>query len=123
MPEFSLKKLNEIKNSQFLTFKDIADMTKIPASTISKIFGGFNKNPSIESLLKIANALDCGIDDFIEYDKMPKSPYFIDRETAKLALEIYENSNLRDLFENCKNLVDEDITALNAVSLRLKSRK
>ena len=91
MPKFSLEKLNEIKNSQYLTFKDIAESTGIPYSTVSKIFGGFNPNPSIESLLKIAEALECGIDDFIEYEKNPKSPYYSDRQIDKIAQEIYEN--------------------------------
>ena len=76
MPKFSIEKLNEIRNSKGYTLKELAEMTDIPHSTISKIFAGFNKNPSIEAVQKIANALECGIDDFIEYCKNEKNSIF-----------------------------------------------
>lgn len=52
MPKFSIEKLNEIRNSKGYTLKELAEMTDIPHSTISKIFAGFNKNPSIEAVQK-----------------------------------------------------------------------
>lgn len=123
MPKFSIKKLNEIKDSKGYTFKEISEMTGIPHSTISKIFGGFNNNPSIEAVQKIANALECGIDDFIEYEVQPKSPYYIDRQTGKIAQDIYENPDLRILFDASKDLSPEDIQAVILIAQKIKSTK
>ena len=95
MPKFSIKKLNELKDAKGYTIKELAQITEIPHSTMSKIFAGINNNPSIETVQKIASALDCGLDDFIEYEVEPKSAYYTDRQTAKIAQEIYENKNLR----------------------------
>ena len=123
MPKFKIEKLNEIRNSKGYTLKEIAEITEIPHSTISKIFAGFNKNPSIETVQKIANALECGIDDFIEYENPPKSPYYIDRQTAKIAQDIYENPGLRILFDASKNLSPEDIQAVVEIAKRIQSTK
>lgn len=123
MPKFSIEKLHEVKNSKGLTLKEISEITQIPHSTISKIFGGFNKNPSIEAVQKIANALECGIDDFIEYEQQPKSAYFTDRQTGRIAQDIYENPDLRILFDASKNLSPEDIKAVVEIAKRIQSTK
>lgn len=44
----------------------IADVTY---NTIIKIESGSNKNPTIETLLKIANALGVGVDNLVKYAK------------------------------------------------------
>lgn len=123
MPKFSIEKLNEIRNSRGYTLKELAELTQIPHSTISKIFAGFNKNPSIDSLQKIANVLECGIDDFLNYDVEPKSPYYADRQTNKIAQEIYENKDLRILFDASKNLSPEDIQAIIEIAKRIQATK
>lgn len=123
MPKFSIEKLNEIRNSKGYTLKELAELTQIPHSTISKIFAGFNKNPSIDSLQKIANVLECGIDDFLNYDIEPKSPYYADRQTNKIAQEIYENKDLRILFDASKNLSPEDIQAIIEIAKRIQATK
>lgn len=123
MPKFSIEKLNEIRNSTGYTLKELAELTQIPHSTISKIFAGFNKNPSIDSLQKIANVLECGIDDFLDYDIEPKSPYYTDRQTNKIAQEIYENKDLRILFDASKNLSSEDIQAIVEIAKRIQATK
>ena len=79
MSKLSKEKLNEIKQSKNYTSKEIAEKTGIPKSTVEKIFGGFSKNPTLDILLKIADILDCGLDDFIEYGKEPESPFYKDR--------------------------------------------
>lgn len=119
MPKLSKEKLNEIKQSKNFTIKNIADMTGIPQSTLSKIFGGFNKNPTIDSLQKIAKVLDCGLDDFIEYEDEPVSPFYTDRMTVKLAELLLERSELRNLISIAKSLTKEDIQILLTVASRL----
>ena len=90
---------------------------------MSKIFAGINNNPSIETVQKIASALDCGLDDFIEYEVEPKSAYYTDRQTAKIAQEIYENKNLRILLDAGKDLSPEAIKSIIEIANQIKSTK
>ncbi len=123
MPKFSIKKLNELKDAKGYTIKELAQITEIPHSTMSKIFAGINNNPSIETVQKIASALDCGLDDFIEYEVEPKSAYYTDRQTAKIAQEIYENKNLRILLDAGKDLSPEAIKSIIEIANQIKSTK
>lgn len=120
MPQFSIKKLNEIRASKNYTLKDIAAATEIPLSTISKIFAGIHKNPSIESVQKIAKALQCGIDDFIEYEEEPSSAYYLDRKTGEIAQEIFENPDLRILLDASRKLTPEEMQIVINVANGLK---
>ena len=123
MPKFSIKKLNELKDAKGYTIKELAQITEIPHSTMSKIFAGINNNPSIETVQKIASALDCGLDDFIEYEVEPKSAYYTDRQTAKIAQEIYENKNLRILLDAGKDLSPEAIKSIIEIANQIRSTK
>lgn len=118
MPKLSKEKLNEIKESKNYTLKDIADLTGIPQSIIAKIFGGFNKNPTIVSLQKIAKALDCGLDDFIEYEQEPISPFYMDRLTMKLVEILNERKDIRQLVSEAKSLSSEDVEILISITKR-----
>ncbi len=117
------EKLKELKKSKNYTSNDISQKTGIPKSTIEKIFGGFNKNPTIESLQKIANALDCGLDDFLEYEQEPVSPFYADRIIAKLVNYLYEKPELKSLIENAKTLSTQDINLLIEIARRLHDNK
>ena len=119
MPKLCKEKLNELKRSKNYTAWQIAKITGLPKSTIDKIFGGFNTNPTLDSLEKIANALDCGIDDFLVYENEPSSPYYVDRISNKLSTAFVENPNLKTLFEISKKLKQEDIDLLITVAKRL----
>lgn len=120
MPELSIEKMQEIRKSKGYTYADLAKITGIPASTISKIFAGIQDNPTLSSLKKIAKALECGVDDFIEYEVEPVSPYYLDRQTGKLAQEIHDNPDLRILLDASKNLKPEDLNAVIDIANRLK---
>lgn len=120
MPELSIEKMQEIRKSKGYTYAELAKITEIPASTISKIFAGVQDNPTLTSLKKIAEALECGVDDFIEYEKEPTSPYYLDRQTGKLAQEIHDNPDLRILLDASKKLKPEDLKAVIDIANRIK---
>lgn len=120
MPKLSKERLNELKQSKNYTFKDIANKTGIPQSTIAKIFGGFNTNPTIDNLKKIAKTLDCGIDDFLEYENQPSAVFYTDRISAKISQNLQEKPQLKPLFDLVKNLDEADIELLTAIAKRLK---
>ena len=118
MAQLSKEKLNELKQSKNYTIKIISEKTGIPKSTLSKIFGGFNKNPTIDSLQKIAKALDCGLDDFVKYEEEPISPFYTDRMVSKLIEIIYSRQELKELIEEAKLLTKEDVQILISMARR-----
>lgn len=123
MSKFSIQKMKEIKKSSGLTNRDIADKTNISVSTITKLFGGFQVNPSIEAISKIADALNCSVDDFFEFDGAePTSPYYIDRITAQLAQDLAEKPELNAALRAMRDLPPDDIKFVQEFIERLKKQ-
>lgn len=120
MPEFSISKMQDIRKSKGLTYKKLAELTEISESSITKIFGGFNTNPTLTYLKKIATALDCSIDDFFEWEQEPTSPYYLDRKTAELAQEIHDNPEYRVLLDASRDLKPDDLKAVIDIVNRIK---
>lgn len=120
MPEFSTSKMQDIRKSKGLTYKKLAELTEISESSITKIFGGFNTNPTLTYLKKIATALNCSIDDFFEWESEPTSPYYLDRKTAQLAQEIHDNPDYKILFDATRDLSPEQLQAVINVANVIK---
>mgnify|MGYP005852696557 FL=1 len=59
----NLKKLRAKKG---LSLEKIARLADLSLNTIVKVENGVNKNPTIETLTKIAKSLDVGVDDLIK---------------------------------------------------------
>lgn len=64
-----LDNLKELKKSKGVTSKQIADVTKIPESTIKRIFAGETDNPYVDTLRRIAIALDSSLDEIFAETK------------------------------------------------------
>ena len=111
-------KLEFFKFRKKYTNQKISALTGIPISSIDKIFSGNNKNPTVETISKIAEVLGCSIDDFIENDR-EISPFYSDREMAKSVQEIYNNPLLKTLYESARELADDDLTAINHIVKKL----
>lgn len=121
MPKFSIEKIQEIRKSKNLTYDEIAQISGLSKSAISKVFGGFQENPTTLFLEKMAEVFDCGIDDFFIFEKEPKSPYYFDRKSIEIAAEINNNIEYKALFEAAKKLKTEDIRLVTKVIERFKS--
>ncbi len=59
----NLKKLRVKKG---LSLEKVARLADLSLNTIVKIENGVNQNPTIETLTKIAKALEVGVDDLIK---------------------------------------------------------
>lgn len=59
----NLKKLRAKKG---LSLEKVARFADLSLNTIVKIENGVNQNPTIETLTKIAKALEVGVDDLIQ---------------------------------------------------------
>lgn len=120
MTNLSIEKMQEIRKTCGLTYEQLAQNTGISRSTIEKIFGGFNKNPTLSYLKKIAESLNCSVEDFFEWESEPTSPYYLDRKTAELAQEIHDNPEYRMLLDASRYLKPDDLKAVIDIANRIK---
>lgn len=65
-----LDNLKELKKAKGMTAKQIADATKIPESTIKRIFAGDTDNPYVDTVRRIAIALDSSLDEIFAETKV-----------------------------------------------------
>lgn len=119
MDSLSKEKLTYFKNKKKLTNLKITELTGLPISTVDKLFSGNTKNPTLDTLRRIAKVLDCSIDDFMDYEKDPLSGYYADRRSAKIAQEIQNNTELKELFAVSQELSKKDLKMLAGIAKRM----
>ncbi|OGW71345.1 MAG: hypothetical protein A2047_00030 [Omnitrophica bacterium GWA2_41_15] len=59
------KRVKELRNKFKITQDKLARKADIPFSTLAKIESGYTPNPSMETLIKIADAFEVGLDELI----------------------------------------------------------
>lgn len=60
-----LEKLKEIKKEKGLSSKTIANLAKLPERTVIRIFSGETDNPYLDTIHRIATAMDCSLDEIL----------------------------------------------------------
>lgn len=103
-----------------MTIKQVADQAGLAEGVAAKIFAGLNDNPTIDTLRRIANVLDCIVDDFLISDNEENSPYYHDRETNRIAQEIFEDDQKRILLDATRHLKPEAIDAVINIVEQMK---
>lgn len=85
-----IKIKNEI-NLKKLNYAQVAEISNIPLSTISKILSGNTKNPRLDTITAIAKSLDIEItnDNDIDLSRMQILHY---RTSYKNTIVVYDNS-------------------------------
>lgn len=58
--------LKKLRNKKGYSLEKVARLADLSLNTIVKIENGINQNPTIETLNKIAKALEIGVDDLIK---------------------------------------------------------
>ncbi len=58
--------LKRLRNKKDYSLEKVARLADLSLNTIVKIENGVNQNPTIETLTKIAKALEVGVDDLIK---------------------------------------------------------
>lgn len=58
--------LKKIRAEKGLSLEKVARLADLSLSTVVKIEDGTNQNPTIDTLSKIAKALEIGVDDLIQ---------------------------------------------------------
>ena len=67
-------------------------------------------NPKGDKLRKIANCLGVTVE-YLETGKEEESGYYLDKETAKKAQEMYEDADMRTLYDMKRNMPADRFSA------------
>ena len=59
------KRIKELRRKFKITQDKLSKKADIPFSTLAKIEGGYISNPSMETLIKIADAFGVGLDELL----------------------------------------------------------
>jgi len=100
---------------------DVARETGITKSTFSDWKSG-RSTPKDEKLSKIAKLFGVSIE-YLRTGKEPETGYYINEETAKMAQAIFENKELRGLFDTARDSSPEDIQTVHSMLLALKRKE
>lgn len=79
--------------------------------------------PSADRLQKIADYFGVSVDFFTVQNSDQNEMYYFDDETAKLAQELFENKELRALFDVQRGMSADDLRALYGMALALKRKE
>ena len=113
-----LDNLKELKKAKGMTCKQIANATQIPESTIKRIFSGDTDNPYVDTIRRIAMALDSSLDEIFAETK-----FVVATETLA---EVKENAEVaeaeRDLVLAELEMLRAKTNAQEAEIMLLKER-
>jgi|SRR5665648_244603 len=99
--------------------KELAEKSGIPLRTINNIISGVTENPTLETMRAISKVLGCTLDDFAENSATKVGAYFLDDESARIAQEIYNNPDLRILFDTTRKVKPEDLKLISDMVKRM----
>lgn len=97
--------------------------TGLTTSTISNWKAG-RYTPKADKLQKIADFFGVSIEFLMgAEEKEESSIYYTNEETAAIAQDIFENKELRLLFDAARDAEPEDLTAVHSMLLALKRKE
>ena len=118
-----------LRISSGYTQSELANRLKISKSTISMYENG-NREPDFETLELIADFFNVDIDFLLgRTDKTTLTPetigrqYYLNEETKEIAQEIFENPDLRSLFDVAKDISPERLRAHIEFMKNLKDKE
>lgn len=113
----------KLRDQRGLKDADVVRNTGITKSTFSDWKNG-RSAPKQEKLQKIADYFGVTVDYLMTGEEKDGSlGYYLDEETAKAAQELFENKDLRMLFDVQRDMGAEDLKALHNMALALKRKE
>ena len=120
MPEFK-DMLKYFRMREQLSQSELAEKIGVSASTISMYEVG-KREPDFETEERIADFFNTDLNTLRGRDSESEA-YYLNEETAKAAQEIFENKELRALFDAARDADPEDLRALHNMALALKRKE
>lgn len=116
----------KLRLSHGYTQAELADALGISRSRIGMYETGA-REPDFETLEIIADFFNVDTDYLLGRTNkttfIPNTGYYLNEDTAKAAQEIFENKDLRMLFDAARNADPEDLKALHSMALALKRKE
>lgn len=135
----SAKRLQEAINNRGISQQDLADMTGINKASISQYINGHHCPTNAKAIL-IGKALGVRPEWLMGFDldssqsinsaktlnltlTSDKGHYYVNDDTAKVAQEIFENKDLKLLFDAARDASPEDLKTAHNILLALKAKE
>ncbi|QHI72869.1 helix-turn-helix domain-containing protein [Aminipila terrae] len=106
-----------------MTNEELSRLSGVPLGTLNKIFAGQTTDPKFETVKALCSALGISLselDNFESNNQDNASNYYLDPEAAEIAQEIYEDKDLRMLFDASRKVSKSDIQLVIDMVKRLK---
>ena len=102
------KNLKRLMDSYQYTQEDIAKICGTSRQIVSEWING-KKYPRMDKVQAILDHFNIPLNALITDGKPENIPYYLNPETAKLAQEVYDNPDLKILFDAARDASPEDI--------------
>ncbi|MBF0710366.1 MULTISPECIES: helix-turn-helix domain-containing protein [unclassified Gemella] len=113
-------KIKELRLKKNYTLDHLGKMVNISRQTLHKYEQGIISNIPKEKIETLANAL--GTSPSYLYGWEADKHYYLDEETREIAQDIFENRELRVLFDASRKASAEDLKLVTDLLLNLKER-
>lgn len=114
--------LKYLRLRENLSQSELAEKLGVAKSTISMYEVG-KREPDFETLEAIADLFNVDMNFLLGKDGSENDRYYLNDETAKAAQEIFENKELRLLFDAARDADPEDIQTVHSMLLALKRKE
>lgn len=115
-------KLKEARKKTGMTQDDVEHKTGINKKTISNWENGVSR-PDVDSISLLCKIYGIDPNDLFEWDSVKERQqdgYYLDPEAAEIAQEIYEDKDLKMLFDASRKVSKNDIQLVIDMVKRLK---
>lgn len=118
------QKVKQLRIANNMTMQELADKCGYSSrATINKIEKG-EINVSQSKIKALASALGVSPVDLLGADEATKDDgYYFNEDTAQIAQQIYEDKELRALFDAARDISPEDMKTLYSVALAMKRKE
>ncbi len=113
--------IKELREKQGMTLEELGDKVGVGKSTVRKWENGMIQNMRRDKIAKVAAALGVSPAFLLGWTEEPeKKQYYLDPETAKIAQEVFDNPELRILFDAARDVKPENIILAAEMLKRFK---
>ena len=103
-----------------LTMKEVAEKVGVSEGTISRWESGEISNMKRDKIVALANALQISPAVIMGWEIDEPKAYYLNDETAQIAQEVFDDPDLRILFDASRNARPEDIRLAAEMLRRFK---
>ena len=100
------------------TQREVAQAIGVPFQTLNSWLRELAL-PRMDKVQRIAGHFDVPVTELIE----DKPAYYVDEKTAKIAQEIFDNTDLRALFDATRDISPDDMRLIYDMALALKRKE